>query len=612
MYGTATYSPEDNKLRLYPDGRLPQDIYERVKAAGFAWAPKQELFVAGMWTPGRFDLLVELCGEVGDEDTSLVERAEERSERFEGYSERRAADGDAAESQANLLSRRFEGGQPILVGHHSERGARKAAEKIENNLHKALKMWETSAYWRDRAAGAIAHAKYKELPDVRARRIKKLESELRKTERDLAEAKKRYAAWQSVANMDGADEIIPDDGQNMNAAQRLAYTLANYGGSGWNAYHPTCEEVNAKAREIWGHGFSAYDFLTKTEFVGLPFPKLTPRQVATLYVETFRNPNDGDSSSVHRWIEHYQNRLAYERAMLAESGGTVADKTKPEVGGACRCWASPGYGKGWSYISKVNKVSVSVGDSFGGTQGARVFRRLMPFDKLAAVMSKAEVDQARAEGRLHEVEDGTGFYLTEVEAVVPKPTPPPADENLAKIEEMKARVKEGVQVLSAPTLYPTPPEIAREMVELAQIEPTHRVLEPSAGTGALLWEIGAEPVKVAVEYIDRLAEALAQCGMPNLTVHCADFLSLNGELGTFDRVVMNPPFNGGADIKHVLHAIEHLKPGGRLVALCANGPRQQDKLRPMAEEWRELPEGSFKMAGTNVRVALMTYEKEDA
>ena len=82
MSYTATYSPEDNKLRLYSSARLDRDLYARVKGAGFIYAPKQELFVAPMWTPEREDLLIELCGEVDDEDTSLVERAEERADRF--------------------------------------------------------------------------------------------------------------------------------------------------------------------------------------------------------------------------------------------------------------------------------------------------------------------------------------------------------------------------------------------------------------------------------------------------------------------------------------------------------------------------------------------------
>jgi hypothetical protein len=40
-----------------------------------------------MWTPEREDLLIELCGEIADEDTSLVERAEERADRFVDYIE---------------------------------------------------------------------------------------------------------------------------------------------------------------------------------------------------------------------------------------------------------------------------------------------------------------------------------------------------------------------------------------------------------------------------------------------------------------------------------------------------------------------------------------------
>jgi len=51
-------------------------------------------------------------------------------------------------------------------------------------MRRAINLWETSEYWQRRAAGAIAHAKYKELPAVRARRIKKLEAEQRKVQRD--------------------------------------------------------------------------------------------------------------------------------------------------------------------------------------------------------------------------------------------------------------------------------------------------------------------------------------------------------------------------------------------------------------------------------------------
>ena len=48
---TATYSPDDNKIRLSASQRLDPDTYARVRAAGFIWAPKQGLFIAPMWTP---------------------------------------------------------------------------------------------------------------------------------------------------------------------------------------------------------------------------------------------------------------------------------------------------------------------------------------------------------------------------------------------------------------------------------------------------------------------------------------------------------------------------------------------------------------------------------
>ena len=46
---TATYDPADNKLRLRSTSRLDPDLYARVRAAGFIWAPKQDLFVAPMY-----------------------------------------------------------------------------------------------------------------------------------------------------------------------------------------------------------------------------------------------------------------------------------------------------------------------------------------------------------------------------------------------------------------------------------------------------------------------------------------------------------------------------------------------------------------------------------
>lgn len=318
---SATYSPDDNKLRLYALHRLPPELYQRVKAAGFRWAPKQGFFVAPMWTPGREDLLIELCGEIDDEDTSLAERAEERADRFEHYSERRAAEAERAHDAVKAIADSIPFGQPILIGHHSERRARKDAERIQSGMRRTVRLWKTSEYWTTRANAAVRHAKYKERPDVRQRRIKKLEADQRVQQRRIA---------------------------NTNNPETIAWA--------------------------------------------------------------------------QRWLDHIDHRLVYERAMLAASGGTAADQTSPEVGGGCKCWASPR--GGWSYIQKVNRVSVTVLDNYGN--GGKNFRRTIPFDELRQVMSAAQVQESRAAGLLLESDDKRGFYLrqttdAETSTAIPDP-----------------------------------------------------------------------------------------------------------------------------------------------------------------------------------------------
>jgi phospholipid N-methyltransferase len=574
MHYTATYSPEDNKFRLYSDARLPRDVYDRVRAAGFIWAPKQALFVAPAWTPEREDLLLDLAGEIGDEDTSLVERAEERAERFGDYCDKRAADADRAHAAVAEIADAIPLGQPILIGHHSQRRAQKDAEKIENGMRKAVRLWQTSKYWTDRAAGAIRHAKYKELPAVRARRIKGLEADHRKQSKSKAEAERWLKRW----NQDGL-------------TLEQARTLANYGS--FTVYRD----------EAHPYGWTAWDVLRPEEERYNGCPGWTVGQVREAAQRVYASIIDRAT----RWLTHLDNRLAYERAMLAESGGTAADKVKPERGGACRCWASPR--GGWSVIQKVNAVSVTVLDNWGN--GGRNFTRTIPFDKLTAVMSKADVDAKRAAGLLADSHSGIGFFVLDAPPPVTKPRAEPAR---TKFDELADALKAGVRVVSAPQLFPTPPDLAARVVALADIRPGHTVLEPSAGTGNLVRAIrDAAPgaVITAVEINRELALALAQVlggRAEGFTATCADFLSLNGELGRFDRIVMNPPFERGADIEHIRHAYAKLAPGGRLVAICANGPRQREELGELCAAWIDLPPGSFKEQGTNVNAAIVVID----
>jgi hypothetical protein len=358
MQHTATYSPDDNKLRIYPGSRLDDELgeeYADFKRAGYKWAAKQECFVCPKWSPQAEDWALRLCGEIGDEDYSYTDRAADRAERFTDYRDKRR---DEAGGHADD----FESG-PSVFGHQNQRRAERQAERHDRHRTRAICQWSKAEYWQTRTAGVIAHAMHKASPATRRGRINTLEAEQRKHEKGLQDWRERRATWQKIATMEGADELLPLDDSGyaitdkMNAAQRLAYSLANSGHAGANFYHPTSEAANAKAREVWGHGFSAYDFLTHDSFIGEPFERLAPKQYADMYLRNSADPDDPDAQW-NRWCRHYELRLAYERAMLENEGGSAA-AVEIEPGGwinfGGRNWQLHGYNGQWLQVQKVSK-----------------------------------------------------------------------------------------------------------------------------------------------------------------------------------------------------------------------------------------------------------------
>lgn len=117
--------------------------------------------------------------------------------------------------------------------------------------------------------------------------------------------------------------------------------------------------------------------------------------------------------------------------------------------------------------------------------------------------------------------------------------------------------------------YPTPPNIAKRVVELAEIGPEDFVLEPSAGRGGLLIAL-PEATKgvVAVEIDKNNADFLKGLGYFVINSSFEDFYEAKSVKG-ITRVVMNPPFSGQRDIKHILMAYDMLEEGGVLVAIMS-------------------------------------------
>ena len=66
------------------------------------------------------------------------ERKERRAERRAEWARKRKAKSEAAFSAVKNLADQIPLGQPILVGHHSERRARRDADRISSNMTKGI------------------------------------------------------------------------------------------------------------------------------------------------------------------------------------------------------------------------------------------------------------------------------------------------------------------------------------------------------------------------------------------------------------------------------------------------------------------------------------------
>jgi len=533
---SATYSAEDDKLRIYPACRLPKDEYEAVKAVGFSWAPKQELFQA-VWTPGRETLCLKMCGGIDEEDTTREERAEARQARFDQYSENALRRGDQLHDRVEELAGGIEFGQPILVGHHSEKKARKDAERIENGIRQTVAEYEKANYWEDRAASVKAHAGYLERPDVIYRRIKTLEAELRKRTK----------------------ERVPSD-----------YFLYD------------CKENFIKS--IGLEPYTKWQTLTDDQ------KELGQRYIAE---QTARIERHAD-----RWIAHLEGRIRYERALLDEKGGIAVETSdRPlEVGGAI-----VQDGK-LVKILRVNRGAGGAVVSVSFHDPRYTWRKTWQkgIEDIREWLTKAEYEAANPEA-----------VSMETPAAPYKPKTRKADAKLAEVKGVKV-----IEVGGVADLFATPEDQVEQMITWAEIEPGSNVLEPSAGTAAILRRLSYIQ-GIHIYWCEKdlpLKNALAPI-YPNFRDY--DFMFYQPG-PVYDRIVMNPPFSDEQDIQHVAHAWDLLKPGGILVAIVsehaffANNARC-NKFRQWLERYEgqneEIPPEVWRAAGTAVHSRMIKVRK---
>lgn len=125
-----------------------------------------------------------------DQQAVKVERAEERAERMETHAENAQQRAAIAFDRADLSEGKsgIPFGQPILVGHHSERRHRRAIERADNAMRKGIEESDKAKYFERRAESARYAASQDDLQNKRylQNRIDENEAQIRDCDRRMA------------------------------------------------------------------------------------------------------------------------------------------------------------------------------------------------------------------------------------------------------------------------------------------------------------------------------------------------------------------------------------------------------------------------------------------
>lgn len=166
--------------------------------------------------------------------------------------------------------------------------------------------------------------------------------------------------------------------------------------------------------------------------------------------------------------------------------------------------------------------------------------------------------------------------------------------------------------------FPTPPEVADWLVMLAGgIEENDRVLEPSAGTGAIVDAIHRSCKNVVVDCFELMPENKEQLlKKTNIALIGEDFTKC--EFGLYTKIIANPPFSKNQDVKHVKRMYEHLDHGGTLASIMSchwkiGSEKECSDFRNWLDEVNakvyDLENGAFSESGTKINTSAVVISK---
>lgn len=179
--------------------------------------------------------------------------------------------------------------------------------------------------------------------------------------------------------------------------------------------------------------------------------------------------------------------------------------------------------------------------------------------------------------------------------------------------------------------FETPDDLADELVKLANLDGPgkyldgwgyHRILEPSAGQGAIIKAIhrfhDSPTLVYAIELMGTNSMILKKIENVRLSSK-PNFLDISTDPDhQYERIIANPPFTKNQDIAHIYKMYEVLKPRGRMVSIASlHWRNSSNKKETEFEDWLAevnatiypVERGTFKASGTLVGACIIIIDK---
>ena len=157
---------------------------------------------------------------------------QERAKRLQARAERHDTLAEQADAAGRAIADRIPLGQPILLGHHSQRRAERDRDRIGRAMSTAAGHAEAAREAEQSARTAAGAAALRHRPVTVANRVQRLQAQIRKTERTLASATAapEQQAWiQRMTDQLTQDRADLDYWTAIRAGQLAAGIATDYG-----------------------------------------------------------------------------------------------------------------------------------------------------------------------------------------------------------------------------------------------------------------------------------------------------------------------------------------------------------------------------------------------